>query len=157
MTAIKTIETGRLYGVITPILPDGSFIKCEPVFVDNWLYKLYNHPSNYYLGIKQAYGKKTGISHFEEIDINLYGKTVFLPASHKKVNDGKKYFVMFQSTKNHTKLEFRNYYKIPSISVATPDSIYIYNLNIGILFPNKFVAIIDDRELSDEEMLAIIR
>mgnify|MGYP005819381561 FL=1 len=152
MTATKTIETGRLYGVITPILPDGSFIKCEPVFVDIWPCK---HPSNYYLGIKQAYDKKTGISHFEEIDINSYGKTIFLPASHKKVNDGKKYFVMFQSTKNHTKPELQNYCKTPSISLATPDSIYI--LNIGILFPNKFVAIIADRELSDEEMLAIIR
>ena len=82
------IETGRLYGVISQILPDGNFIKCEPVFVDAWLYK---HPSAYYLGIKQSYDKRTGISQFEEVDIQTYGKTVFLPANHKKVNDGKTY------------------------------------------------------------------
>ena len=35
------IETGRLYGVISPILPDGEFVKCKPIFIDYWAY---NHP-----------------------------------------------------------------------------------------------------------------
>ena len=148
------IDEGRLYGVISQILPDGNFIKCEPVFVDAWLYK---HPSAYYLGIKQSYDKRTGISQFEEVDIQTYGKTVFLPANHKKVNDGNKYFIMFQPTKNYTKPELRNYNRIPAISLATPNSSYIYILNVGILFPNKFVTMIADRELSEEEMLAAIR
>lgn len=102
MAASDEIRAGRLYGVITPILPDGEFVKCEPVFVDCWGSK---KTSAYYLGIKPTPHEqfsKSGISHFERVDINVYGNEVFLPASRKKINDGKEYFIVFQPTKNHT-------------------------------------------------------
>lgn len=156
--ASKEIKTGRLYGVIAPILPDGRFVKCEPVFVDFWNLK---DPSDYYIGVKfdsdKHLSKKSGISHFEKIDISTYGKKVFLPASRNKINDGKKYFIAFQPTKNYTRGEFKNYYDFPSVSATTQDRYYSYVVNVGILFPNKFVTLIANRELSEEYLQSAIQ
>ena len=150
---VETINTGRLYGVITPILQNGKFVKCEPVFIDDMLYK---NPSAFYLGEKQVFHPRMGISHFKKIDIRQYGKPVFLPANHKMINDGKTHFVMFQPTKDHTKICLQSYYRFPEISVTTPNSWYSAIINVGILFPNKFVSMIADREISEEELFLAI-
>lgn len=149
------IETGRLYGVISPILSDGEFVKCKPVFVESWAS---SQPSTYYEGIpytnKQS---RSGISEFKELDIRQYGKPVFLPASRKKIHDGKEYFIIFQLTKNHTKLSMRNYFKYPEISTTTCADSYPHILNVGILFPNKFVVYIADSELSEKELHCLLQ
>lgn len=147
------IKLGRLYGVISPILPDGEFVKCEPVFVDFWNSK---NPSDYYLGATSALYEDAGILNFEKVDISMYGAKVFLPTSRKKINDGKEYFIAFQPTKNYTKPLFQNYHAFPIIRV--PDEPYYSRiLNIGILFPNKFVAIVSKNELSEKALLSAIR
>lgn len=150
---MATIKLGQLYGVISPILPDGEFVKCEPVFVDFWNSK---NPSDYYLGAKSDVYKDAGILNFEKVDISIYGDKVFLPASRKKINDGKKYFIAFQPTKNRTSPTFRDYYNFPTIK-AVDEPYYSHILNVGILFPNKFVAIISKRELSEKSLLSAIR
>lgn len=152
----EKIKAGRLYGVIAPILPDGEFVKCEPVFIDYWIYK---NPSTFYIGKKftQTSTGRMGISEFEEIDIRKFGKPIFLPANRKRINDGKKYFIVFQQSKNHTKPPHAPYSRSPYASTATDDSILPDILNVGILFPNKFVIIDADRELSNEELLAFIQ
>ena len=156
MATINKIETGRLYGVIAPILPDGEFCICEPIFVDS---RAYQKPSAYYLGMKKTSpSKRMGISHFEEIDTTMYGNTIFLPASRKKINDGKKYFILFQPSKNRTRLSLQNYYKFPTLTATFGEDVCFSSiLNIGILFPNKFVAIIADSELSEKELLSVIQ
>ena len=149
------IKTGRLYGVISPILPEGEFVKCKPIFIDCWDYK---PPYTYYEGIpyttKQS---RSGISEFKEMDIRQYGTPVFLPASRKKIHDGKEYFIIFQLSKNHTKLSMRNYFKYPGISTTACDDSYPLLLNVGILFPNKFVAYITDRELTEKELRCLLQ
>lgn len=150
---VKTIETGRLYGVISPILEDGKFIKCEPVFIDNWLYK---KPSTYYIELTQTFGIRAGVYRFEEVDIGEYGKPCFLPASRKKIGNGHSYFIPFQPTKNHTNPRCQNYYKFPTVNAVSVNSSYLRIVNVGILFPNKFVAIIADRNLAEEELLSAI-
>lgn len=156
MTA-KTIETGQLCGVISSILPDGKFIKCEPIFVDYWNSE---NPSAYYRGIKPSHlrrSPKTGISHFEEIDINMYDK-ISLPSSPNKINDGKKYFIPFHPSQNCTKSVLRNAYSYRNfpIIIARPDNYFSQILNVGILFPDKFVAVISKRELPEEALLFAI-
>lgn len=149
------IETGRLYGVISTILPDGKFVKCKPIFIDYWAYK---QPFTYYEGIPYTNKRsQSGISEFKEMDIRQYGKPVFLPASRKKIHDGKEYFIIFQPTKNHTKLAMQNYFKIPGISTTTCDDSYPRILNVGIQFPNKFVAYIADRELTEKELRCLLQ
>lgn len=154
----KKIKFGRLYGVIAPILPDGEFVKCEPVFVNT---RNPQNPSDYYLGVKKIHktsilSEEVGISHFERIDITTYGKKVFLPASRNKINDGKQYFIAFQPSKNCTKACLRNYYICPEIA-AGQDEYYSHILNVGILFPNKFVALIATEELSEEYLQSAIQ
>ena len=149
------IETGRLYGVISPILPDGEFVKCKPIFIDYWAYK---PPHTYYEGIEYTNKKsQLGISEFKKMDIRQYGKPVFLPASRKKIHDGKEYFIIFQPTKNHTKLAMQSYFKIPAISTTTCDDFCPLILNVGILFPNKFVAYIADKELTEKELICLLQ
>ena len=147
------IKLGQLFGVISPILPDGEFVKCEPVFVDFWNSK---NPSDYYLGAKSDLYEDAGILDFKKVDINVYGDKVFLPASRKKINDGKKYFIAFQPTKNYTKPSLQNYYVFPTIKLVD-EPYYSRILSVGILFPNKFVAIISKRELSKKTLLSAIQ
>ncbi len=152
--ANKIVE-GRLYGVISPILPDGEIVKCKPVFVEGWTS---SQPSTYYEGIPFTNKNfQSGISEFKEIDIRQYGKPVFLPASRKKINDGKEYFIIFQATKNHTRVTMRNYMKIPEISITSCDDSYPHILNIGILFPDKFVAYIANSELSEKKLRCLLQ
>ena len=100
---------------------------------------------------------RSGISEFKEIDIRQYGKPVFLPASRKKIYDGNEYFIIFQPSKNHTKAAMQNYFKIPGISTSTCDNSYLRILNVGIQFPNKFVAYIADRELTEKELRCLLQ
>ncbi len=148
------IHDGRLYGVISQILPDSEFVKCKPIFVERWVY---SQPSTYYEGIPFTNEQsQSGISEFKEIDIRQYGKPVFLPASRKKIYDGNEYFIIFQPSKNHTKAVMQNYFKIPGISTSTCDHSYLRILNVGILFPDKFVAYIADRELTEKELRCLL-
>lgn len=152
--ANKIVE-GRLYGVISPILPDGEFVKCRPIFVERWGP---TQPSAYYEGINYTNKQsQLGTSEFKEVDIRPYGKPVFLPASRKKINDGKEYFIIFQATKNHTRVTMRNYMKIPEISITSCDDSYPHILNIGILFPDKFVAYIANSELSEKKLRCLLQ
>lgn len=149
------INEGRLYGVISQILPDGEFVKCKPIFVERWIY---SQPSTYYEGIHYTNEQsQSGISEFKEIDIRQYGKPVFLPASRKKIYDGNEYFIIFQPSKNHTKVAMQNYFKVPGISTSTCDDSYPRILNVGIQFPNKFVAYISDRELTEKELCCLLQ
>lgn len=133
-------------------MPDGEFVKCEPVFVDYWGPK---NPSDYYLGFKST-SYEGGISDFKKVDINMYGDKVFLPASRKKINDGKKYFIAFQPSKNYTISVLQNYHVFPMI-VPINETYYSRTLNVGILFPDKFVAIISKEELSEETLLSALQ
>ena len=83
-------------------------------------------------------------------------KKCFLPASHKKIDDDKEYFLVFQPTKNYTKLEFKEQYRDFPI-MGIPEKYFSTRiLNIGILFPNKFVVVISHREMSEAELLDAI-
>lgn len=149
------IDEGRLYGVISPILPDGEFVKCRPIFVERWGS---TQPSAYYEGINYTNKQsQLGTSEFKEVDIRPYGKPVFLPASRKKINDGNEYFIIFQPSKNYTRVTMKRYFKIPTISTTRDDDSYPHILNVGILFPNKFVAYISDSEVEEKELRCLLQ
>lgn len=154
----------KLYGVITEILPDGEISICEPVYINYWS----NQEKKFYRllteDIKNPHnGIITYPTALEEIDISQFGTHLFLPASRKKINDGKKYFVLFQQSKNATIGTYRDYYRFPTIFGIDPklftDRDYTpMNLTVGIKFPNKFVAVRNPyRFLSAKELEKFIK
>jgi len=137
----------KLYGVVSEILPDGQIAVCEPIFKnylnlkDKKLYRLVTEEVEISTGTKLTYPKQ-----LKEIDVSSFGKPVFLPASIEKIGDGNKYFIYFQSTLNATKGEYRDYCDIPIMRWIDNDFFTRrdcppINLNVGIKFPDKFVAI----------------
>ena len=140
----------RLCGVITKILPNGEFAKCNPVFVkeSNFGFSeppLVIPPPPYYHYKKNIIDGKEVIVGFEMLDIQLYGPKVFLPANHKKMNNGKEYYVVYQPTKN---------YKNGIQHWGIPCSRLPCITNVGILFPNKFITVKSKLgELSTDKLL----
>lgn len=155
-----------LYGAIAQILPNGEFEKCDPIFrIDDWdmnpphyslkkkrmdyltriiLQEGRKNPNPYPVNQPYFYYQKIGEKvQFEKVDIRKYGSPIFLPASHKKINDGRTYFIRFEPTKN--------------ISGGTPCIAYsskIKRINVGILFPKLFVTNYSDEEISEKELFA---
>lgn len=130
----------RLFGVVTKILPDGETCICEPIFT-NHTQKGYSKENQKFY--KAVYDEHDILKTFKEIDISKYGTPIFLPASRKKILDGKEYLVMFQSSKNDTKYDARTYSGVPIL--ATQDSGLYWmpqHITVGIKFPSKFVAIL---------------
>ena len=163
------ISTGRLYGVISPILPDGEFVKCKPVFIDYWADlssssscsddgyipkpKLIDSPFSYDHIPKYVPVIETSNFKFKEIDVCPYGPLVDLPASPEQVNDGKDHFIKF-SPRSFLRNGRLSYDKVPVLGTADVFGPRI--LNVGILFPETFVTFISDRELSAEELRCLL-
>ena len=130
-----------LYGAISQICSDGVFSKCTPIFVS---------------ALEKKYTKfyrldKNGEP--AEIDLNSYGKPVFLPASRKKVNDGKEYFIVYRSTQNHTKRQYATYFEPIRIPISAGGELYWLpsSLSMGIRFPDQFVVVLAP-EISEDKL-----
>lgn len=103
------MEVGFLYGMIGQVKKTGKVEKCIPVFRNN---------------AKQCYtvtrNETEDAIQCTPIDISVYGEPLFLPASKKKIDDGKEYFFIFQQKKSKQIFSFR--------VVAHPDiRVGIYN------------------------------
>ncbi len=163
------IRIGRLYGVISPILPDGEFVKCKPIFIDYWADlssssscsdggyipkpKLIGSPFSYDNIPKYVSVIENSNFKFKETDIQRYGTLVNLPASPEKIKNGKEYFIRF-----HPKSFLRNgrpYYN-PVPILGTDDILGPRILNVGILFPETFVTFISNRELTEKELHSLL-
>lgn len=79
---------GFLYGMIGQVKKNGKVVKCNPVFR--------KEADSYYTLTRNKNGEVT----CTPIDIECYGQPLFLPAAKKKIDDGKKYFFIFQSSKS---------------------------------------------------------
>ena len=147
----------KLYGVITEILPNGQISVCEPIFTDYWrkdkkLYRLITEDVEIFSSYTRicTFPKK-----LEEVDISEYGTPLFLPASRKKIGDGKKYFVIYQPSKNATiGTEYHSSTTLFGLTQETfiqRDFIPIH-LTIGIKFPSSFIAVKKSSKLSTDEL-----
>lgn len=145
LDANEKLRCGKLCGVITQILPNGSFVKCEPVWAD--IDDSHIVPKKYYRSLTDDFGQ---ICEFYEIDIKSYGPKVYLPANHKQINDGKEHFVVFRESQCTSKtIAYR-------AIVNKVDTDYLQVFNIGILFPKTFIWKISKKPLSEEELLLLL-
>lgn len=122
----------KLYGIISQIYEPGTFAKCTPIFIKP-IKK--GTPTEFYR-IDDT-GKIT------EVDLSQYDKPIFLPASRKKINDGKEYFIIYRSFQNSTQARHKTY-RPDFIAITTDGSEYWMprSLSIGIKFPDKFVCVL---------------
>lgn len=84
-----------LYGMIGKVKKNGSVVKCTPVFREK--------PNSYYTVTRNQNDEVT----YTPIDIGCYGQPIFLPASKKKIDDGKEYFFIFQRSKSKQLFRFK--------------------------------------------------
>lgn len=85
-----------LYGMIGKVKKNGGVVKCTPVFRDDVSKKYYTCTRNEDREVTCT-----------PIDIGCYGDLLFLPASKKKIDDGKEYFFIFQSEKSKQIFNYR--------------------------------------------------
>ena len=137
----------KLYGVISEIGKENEFFLCEPVYV----MALEEKVSKYYR-INES-------GDLEEIDIGKYGSPVFLPAARKKVGDGNKYFIVFKKSQNYTRRESCTFFSAPMVRVLTEEdaeldlrTLNLRTLSVGIKFPDKFVCVYKENQLTAEEL-----
>lgn len=84
---------GFLYGMIGQVKKNGKVVKCIPVFREK---------DDYYTLTRN----KNGEVICTPIDIGCYGQPLFLPATKKKIDDGKEYFFIFQRSKSKQIFQF---------------------------------------------------
>lgn len=122
----------KVYGVISKILEPGTFTMCTPVFVDP-----------YERGKYTKFYRPDDKGQVTEFDLAQYGKPIFLPASKKKINDGKEYFIIYRSTQNATQKRYVTY-TLHSIAICPGEeaSWMAKSLSMGIKFPDKFVCVL---------------
>jgi hypothetical protein len=91
------MEIGNLflYGMIGQVKKNGKVEKCLPVFR--------NKAEQCYTVTRHDTEEKMKCT---PIDISVYGQPLFLPASRKKIDDGKEYFFIFQSKKSQQIFNF---------------------------------------------------
>lgn len=77
-----------LYGMIGRVEKKETVVKCTAVF---------RNDSNQHYTCTRNEG---GEIEYTPIDIACYGQPLFLPASKKKIGDGKEYFFIFQQSKS---------------------------------------------------------
>ena len=122
----------KLYGVISKICEPGTFEKCIPVFINS---SERGKPTKFY--------KLNDDGKIAETDLSQYGNPVFLPASRKKINDGKEYFIIYRSTQNATHMRFITY-QLSYIAICSDEEAnwMSSSISVGIKFPDKFVCIL---------------
>ncbi|MCI9063492.1 MAG: hypothetical protein HFJ17_02685 [Clostridia bacterium] len=106
----------KLYGIITEIIPQGDVAICEPVYVDYWS----KTPTQFFHIVTETQREPCNIDGFasvksyriEEVDINQFGKPLFLPVGKNKIQDGKKYFILFQANKCECASKFYGSYSV---------------------------------------------
>ena len=122
----------KVYGAISQIFEPGVFTDCTPIFV--------NHHER---GKYTKFYRLDDNGQVIEVDLNEYGTPVFLPAGKKKANDGKEYFIIYQSSKNYTLNRYCTYSR-DHIAISTEGEIpwIPKSLSMGIKFPDKFVCVL---------------
>lgn len=121
-------KTMRLYGMIGQVKKNKTVTKCKPVFRD-WSKNIY-----------EAQVVDGIIIDFIPTDLSQYGNPVFLPASKKKIGDGKEYFFVFQHTKS--KQNFYGDYWVYSESK---------DISVGVYDNSEFV-VLAEPNLDEETM-----
>lgn len=91
------IGTLYLYGMIGRVEKNGKVVKCTAVFRNN-------SNENY-----TCTRNEEREIEYTPIDIACYGQPLFLPASKKKIGDGKEYFFIFQPSKSKQNFQWRVY------------------------------------------------
>lgn len=84
-----------LYGMIGRVEKNEKVVKCTAVFR--------NDSNEYYTCTRNGGGE----IEYTPIDIACYGQPLFLPASKKKIGDGKDYFFIFQPSKSKQNFQWR--------------------------------------------------
>lgn len=146
----------KLRGVITHILPNEEISICEPVFVDCWqsTYRLVTEEFIHPNGKIYTFPKK-----IEEIDLSKFGDHLFLPADKNKIEDGNKYFVVYQPSKDKRySCSWKGVpmYNLPKDYLIRRD--YIPSLlNVGIKFPSEFITVSSSSRVSQEEIENFIK
>lgn len=88
-----------LCGMIGQVKKNGGVVKCIPVFRNDD-----NNDNQYYTLTLKEDGEEIECT---PIDISCYGSPLFLPASKKKIDDGKEYFFIFQANKSKEIFQWR--------------------------------------------------
>lgn len=106
------IGTLYLYGMIGRVEKNGKVVKCTAVF---------RNDSNQHYTCTRNEERNF---EYTPTDVACYGQPLFLPASKKKIGDGKEYFFIFQPSKSKQNFQWR--------VVAHP------NLRVGIYNNEEF-------------------
>lgn len=86
-----------LCGMIGKVKKNGGVVKCIPVFRND------DNNDNQYYTVKESGGE----IECTPIDIKCYGSPLFIPASRKRIDDGKEYFFIFQGNKSKEIFQWR--------------------------------------------------